>query len=178
MSTIIFNWSLCPSWTNYVAMDQDGEWWAYEEKPSTYTTMFITTEGKSRILFTEPCSTSNWKNTLIERPKQIGQPTPHPHKDLIIAWANGAQIQRKYALTEEWTNASNSPLWSPDTEYRIKPEPVILQYRKYLTVHTYGVDRKTVYRIDIATDPSYHAEKETIFVKWLDDDWTVMEINP
>jgi len=175
---MIFNWSLCSSWANYVAMDKDGEWWEYEEKPSSYTTMFLATKGESNILFTEPCPPSNWEDTLMERPKQIGQPTPHPHKDLIIAWANGAKIQRKNVLTEEWTDAANSPLWSPDTEYRIKPEPIILQYRKYLTVYNYYVNKRTVYEIVIATDPSYNVEKEPNFVKWLDDDWVVMEINP
>jgi len=178
MSTMMFNWSLCSPWANYVAMDQDGIWWEYEEKPVLYTTTFDADKGNSNILVEDYCPPPNWKNTLIERPKQIEQPTPHPHKDLIIAWANGAQIQRKYALTGEWADVSGSPLWSPDTEHRIKPEPVILQYRKYLTVYTYYVHRKTVYEIAIATDPSHCVEKELNFVKWLDDDWTVVKINP
>jgi hypothetical protein len=45
----------------------------------------------------------------------------HKHADVIIAWANGAQIQAK---THEsvWEDRAN-PLWAMDREYRIKPEP-------------------------------------------------------
>jgi len=48
----------------------------------------------------------------------------HKHRDLIIAWANGAIIQHRddFGHWEDW-DASNSPPWFDDDEYRIKPEP-------------------------------------------------------
>lgn len=46
---------------------------------------------------------------------------PHVHKDLIIAWANGAKIQQ--SCDGEWHDIEN-PRWTPFTQYRIKPEPV------------------------------------------------------
>jgi len=45
---------------------------------------------------------------------------PHKHKDLIIAWANGALIE--YRQGDVWIN-STIPWWEDWMEYRIKPEP-------------------------------------------------------
>lgn len=53
---------------------------------------------------------------------------PHKHKDLIIAWANGATIEcKKYyknhfsiELSEFW-EVTHNPSWNEHTEYRIKP---------------------------------------------------------
>lgn len=47
--------------------------------------------------------------------------TPHKHKDLIIAWANGATIERTH-FSEGWI-VSEPPSWDLFQEYRIKPEP-------------------------------------------------------
>lgn len=48
------------------------------------------------------------------------KPTPHPHAELIKAWADGAKIQYKNE-NNEWITA-NPPSWYKNTEYRIKPE--------------------------------------------------------
>jgi hypothetical protein len=45
----------------------------------------------------------------------------HKHYDLIVAWAEGKQIQVK-AFNKIWDDREN-PYWCPDREYRIKPEP-------------------------------------------------------
>jgi len=45
----------------------------------------------------------------------------HKHADLIHAWAEGAQIQSR-ADGGYWEDR-DYPSWSPDWEYRIKPEP-------------------------------------------------------
>jgi hypothetical protein len=47
------------------------------------------------------------------------QNKPHPHKDLIIAWANGATIEERYGHLP-WDQEDN-PRWYPHYEYRIKP---------------------------------------------------------
>ena len=46
----------------------------------------------------------------------------HKHADLIIAWANGAQIQIRDDLDDIWLD-TNSPSWVAEYQYRIKPEP-------------------------------------------------------
>ena len=44
----------------------------------------------------------------------------HKHADLIHAWADGAEIQRK-RNHEDWDDVPY-PNWDENTEYRIKPE--------------------------------------------------------
>ena len=46
----------------------------------------------------------------------------HKHADLIIAWANGAEIEYFDAPCYEWRTASE-PWWHLENKYRIKPEP-------------------------------------------------------
>jgi hypothetical protein len=44
---------------------------------------------------------------------------PHKHKDLIVAWANGAEIE--WLDENTWVTA-RPPEWLENLEYRIKPE--------------------------------------------------------
>ena len=48
--------------------------------------------------------------------------TPHKHCELIKAWADGAEIEACSILNGKWVYMPG-PLWSPNCEYRIKPEP-------------------------------------------------------
>ena len=51
------------------------------------------------------------------------QGKPHKHRDLIIAWANGAEIELYAELKDEWLPTyNNRPNWCGDYEYRIKPQ--------------------------------------------------------
>lgn len=65
---------------------------------------------ESREIFFEP----------IE--EEIEYPNPqHKHKDLIIAWASGAEIEKWGVNTGRW-HTVQSPFWTTDTQYRIKPK--------------------------------------------------------
>ena len=44
---------------------------------------------------------------------------PHKHRDLIIEWANGADIQ--LSVNREWVHLDN-PTWASGLEYRVKPQ--------------------------------------------------------
>jgi hypothetical protein len=46
----------------------------------------------------------------------------HKHADLIIEWANGAQIQYYDAIMRRWDDTKN-PVWNETIKFRIKPEP-------------------------------------------------------
>lgn len=46
----------------------------------------------------------------------------HKHADLIIAWAEGAEIQYWSARADGWVTAID-PNWSEDIGFRIKPVP-------------------------------------------------------
>jgi len=53
----------------------------------------------------------------------------HKHADLIIEWANGAQIQCMRS-DHTWVDDLD-PSWLETTQYRIKPEPkpdVVVEY--------------------------------------------------
>jgi hypothetical protein len=64
------------------------------------------------------------------------------HKELIIAWANGAQIQVQDAQGR-WQSIGH-PIWDVDSAYRIKPEPKPDTVRYYISridkVHVYSVN--------------------------------------
>lgn len=49
---------------------------------------------------------------------------PHKHAEFICAKANGAEIQERIAGSSNWLNMlSGDWEFSPNCEYRIKPEP-------------------------------------------------------
>lgn len=50
----------------------------------------------------------------------VGMKPIHKHRDLIIAWANGAEIECR-PKDGMWIDCD--PSWSNNLEYRIKPEP-------------------------------------------------------
>ena len=45
--------------------------------------------------------------------------TPHKHRDVIIAWANGETIET-LCDNNRWKVESH-PLWYPTVKYRVKP---------------------------------------------------------
>ena len=49
------------------------------------------------------------------------------HKDLIEAWANGAEVEAKTKYGE-WLLLVPNPSWSEDVEYRIKPKQTIAEW--------------------------------------------------
>ena len=59
------------------------------------------------------------------------KPTPHPHAELIKAWADGAKIESRYLIdfdnVEQWSKWTDddSPNWcDEDYQFRIKPSNV------------------------------------------------------
>jgi len=57
----------------------------------------------------------------------------HKHSDLIIAWANGAQIQC-FDCNHGWKDLGEYFAWIDDYQYRIKPEPKP-DYVQYINFH-------------------------------------------
>lgn len=55
-------------------------------------------------------------------------PQPHKHKDLIIAWANGAVIEGRVNSSFPWV-VVNNPSWKIDVEYRVRPKGKVKKYR-------------------------------------------------
>ncbi len=59
----------------------------------------------------------------------------HKHYDVIIAHANGEQIQYRLNPLGEWHDSVN-PSFYPYYEYRVKPKIRTFEYRLYLTIGT------------------------------------------
>lgn len=47
---------------------------------------------------------------------------PHKHRDLIIAWADGAEIEYRPVDHPDW-HSNPYPTWDGPGEYRIKQQP-------------------------------------------------------
>ena len=93
---------------------------------------------------------------------------PQKHKDVIIAWANGEEIEfRDPEFSTQW-NPIKVPSWLPDTEYRVKPEPKesVHTFRIGVVddgdggVYTYTADNEEEER-DYQSEPN--------FITWLSD---------
>lgn len=95
--------------------------------------------------------------------------TPHIHRDVIIAWANGAQIQRKRYNTTTWEDVTY-PSWL-DQQYRIKPETI--KYKRFLCRLGNSHEVVVVTPDRQATDPR---QTWGSFVKWIDKDWQEVEV--
>lgn len=50
----------------------------------------------------------------------VNVPQRHKHADVIIAWANGAEIQYRENRCNSW-ESTTAPYWSERCEYRVKP---------------------------------------------------------
>ena len=58
----------------------------------------------------------------------------HKHADVIIAWANGEEIETCDSF-EKWVPATTSPSWAEDIEYRIKTkEPKRLANENFMAL--------------------------------------------
>ena len=68
----------------------------------------------------------NCRCTLTPTIKEYPNP-PHKHKDLIIAWANGADIE--FDDSGRGWHHMNMPSWYKDGIYRIKPTKTPLQLK-------------------------------------------------
>lgn len=85
-------------------------------------------EGVSRdsccheYIFKEDKSYVRPKEETPKEPSKapVSDNKPHPHRDLIIAWVNGAKIEYRHKDACAWFDA-HIPYWSPDIEYRLKP---------------------------------------------------------
>lgn len=61
--------------------------------------------------------------------------TPHPHADLIHAWADGAEIEVFHEPSGSWFPFGNSmPAFVEELQYRIKPSTLCNE----ITVNVHG----------------------------------------
>ena len=89
----------------------------------------------------------------------------HKHADVIIAWAEGKDVQVRDEGTKRWFDVMpGNPIFSEDREYRIKPPAE--KYR----VALFESDTSIYYTstADTPEDADFY-EKGRGFVRWLTD---------
>jgi hypothetical protein len=59
------NWSDSPAWAQYLAMNYDGTWYWYKEKP---TLTFSWWKSTDHLIKHAEVITEDWRDTLEERP--------------------------------------------------------------------------------------------------------------
>lgn len=97
----------------------------------------------------------------------------HKHADVIIAWAEGAEIECRTSPDRPWTPMTNTSSWYgfDDVEYRVKPSPVI---RKFRVALINGVSRVYPSVVENKQQEIIY-EKDAFFVRWLTD-WIEYEV--
>ncbi len=103
--------------------------------------------------------------------------TPQQAKEflpLLAAYAQGKRIQYTYD-GKIWEDTCNISFTSPISWYRVKPDPIILKYRRYILT-----DHKGFYVSSISQNLNEYAdvnkiEKMSCFVRWIDNDWVTYE---
>ena len=89
----------------------------------------------------------------------------HKHADVIIAWAEGKDVQVWDKLLSAWGDVTTkSPTWREDWEYRIKPPAK--KYRVALFEGDTGARYTST--VDTSEDADFY-EKGWGFICWLTD---------
>ena len=88
----------------------------------------------------------------------------HKHADVIIAWAEGKDIQVWVPQMSEWCDVIKSANWSEDCKYRIKPRA-----DKYRVAMLFNDDNEP-YTVSVnSQDYADIMEQRMNFVRWLTD---------
>lgn len=89
----------------------------------------------------------------------------HKHADVIIAWANGAEIECRASPDRPWTPMTNTSSWYgyDDVEYRVKPPT-----QKFRVALIKGEGHTYPSIVDSKRGEDVH-EKDKAFVRWLTD---------
>ena len=95
--------------------------------------------------------------------------TRHKHADVIIAWANGAEIESQSSPDRGWVPILSSPGWYEGCEYRVKPPAK--KYRVALFKYP-GVEAGV--SVAHSEHDAERYKENGYFVRWLTD-WVEYE---
>lgn len=126
LTTEVFNYSDCPIWAQFAAVDKDGSAFFYDTRPIIYDneeTWQLGEKSRYNRGLSEKFDSSDWRHSLIERPKAL------PEWWMIGKWVYHIGCQ-KYAKIKEFTtdgfiasDGTNFKLCSIDhfKESRLRP---------------------------------------------------------
>ena len=89
----------------------------------------------------------------------------HKHYDVIVAWANGEEIEYRINSSDFWTLIVD-PSWCHSTEYRIKPKIV----KKEGWVNVYPMDPYVHDTKKVADDFACKNRIACVFVEWEEEE--------
>lgn len=90
---------------------------------------------------------------------------------IIQAFTEGMDIQIK--VDGEWHYCKLPSFNAKPEDYRIKPEPIKIRYRRYL-----WKDLSGKYLINTAANHYVIDEGDETFIKWIDPDWVEYAYTP
>ena len=93
---------------------------------------------------------------------------PHKHREIIKAWADGAEIQFFNNFKKAWEGIPE-PVWSDEVQYRVKPQTI--RYKVGLQKTSDGFDTLTAATEEHAS----YIEKYPDFIRWITD-WIKVEV--
>ena len=90
--------------------------------------------------------------------------TRHKHADVIIAWANGAEIECRPHIDGDWVVVTSPPRWVENYEYRVKPPA-----KKYRVALFKNPGSQAAASIANSAEDAHRCENARHFVRWLTD---------
>lgn len=92
----------------------------------------------------------------------------HIHHVEIKAWADGAEIEYFDPWSETWMPAS-TPSWNTKIKYRVKPQPEVVRYKRYL--HRNAAGPRMGAHMGTHNEGDDNPETWSGFIRWIDTDW-------
>lgn len=90
---------------------------------------------------------------------------------IFVAFAQGKTVQ--YQTRDGWMDVVNLPFVFNPEKYRVKPDPIILKYRRYIWKEPNGYHIATFsLNSDLSISDIEHMDD---FVRWIDNDWISYE---
>lgn len=91
--------------------------------------------------------------------------SPHPHANVIKAWADGSKIEWRYPGMKEWSPViSSTPEFYPAVEFRVAPSEEDIQYYRIAATK----DSDIGLRLNIIRSTAYASvEASDFFEGWL-----------
>lgn len=99
---------------------------------------------------------------------------PHPHKDMIIEWANTGKPVYFITRPGQWVK-STAPQWNLLRTYSFDP-PINQGYRRYKYRDEVGLIQVQAINKLGSVLKEEEIEKASQFIGWIDDDWQEVEV--
>lgn len=61
-------WNRAPEWANYLAQDENGNWYWYEDRPLHGETVWVEQSGRAKLALSSEPRFPDWRKSLEARP--------------------------------------------------------------------------------------------------------------